>query len=262
MNSTNMKDLIAKNDARRAEQSSSFGNIELNAPESFKFNQETKATDIPEVSGLGNNEYLNEMSLRQKETNRLNNLNGDTIDTIYDGTPNEDVYKAIANVESTNSYTAKNPKSSAYGKYQFLDATYKNASKALNIPVAELRTPNGQETAMKWLVDENTAELKRRKINPTALNLYGIHQQGGSVYAKMLNGGKMNKKELNTINNNIPKKHRTGNPIQDWMNYYGGRFAKSKQPVSIPEPVTQIALPSVAPAEFLAKEKALLYGGL
>ena len=135
------------------------------------------------------------------------------------------VKKMIAGVESRDSYTAKNPNSTAYGKYQFLKSTYQKAADALGMSYEKIRTPMGQEVAMDWLLKENTKELGNRGIEVTPLNLYGIHQQGGKVFEKMVKGERLTSDELELIEKNTPEKYRSGNPVDDWFSFYSRKFS-------------------------------------
>jgi len=143
----------------------------------------------------------------------------------------------IAKVESRGSYTAKNPNSTAYGKYQFLKSTYDEASKALGKSVEELRTPQGQELAMEWLVAKNAKELEAKDIDATAFNVYGAHQQGVTGFERILKG-KATEQDIVNMYNNTPKEYRTGKVRDDWMNYWQSKFPqdgkKSVDVVDVP----------------------------
>ena len=87
----------------------------------------------------------------------------------------------IAGAESGGNYKAKNPDSSAYGKYQFIDATWIDAQKALGRPL-DRNSVKDQEDAQAWLLAFNTKYLKKKGIEPNAKNLYMVHflGQGGA----------------------------------------------------------------------------------
>lgn len=90
-------------------------------------------------------------------------------------------YSAIASAESGNSDTAKNPGSSALGKYQFTTGTW-NGLMAMH---PELRlTANGrtdeaqQDRAIRALTTDNAQALSASNIKVTPANLYAAHFLG------------------------------------------------------------------------------------
>ncbi len=160
---------------------------------------------------------------------------------------------------SGGDHTALNKKSGAYGAYQHLPSTTRKAAKALGKSVEYLKTPEGQEEAQNWLLTENKAELGRRGIPATPGNMYGIHQQGGQVFAKMYNGDPLSDKEKALIVSNTPAAFRTGDAVSDWNKKYGGNVVPYKsdtQPMT-PFAPTEQAVPIAQQIKFAdAKAKA------
>ena len=140
--------------------------------------------------------------------------------------PEYNAYIAQFETSGGNNYKAFNKGSKAYGKYQHLPSTTRMASKALGKSINYLRTEEGQELAQNWLLDENKAELGRRGIEATPLNMYGIHQQGGYLYSKMLRGGELSARDQKLIIENTPASHRgkQGSITEDWMSKYNTSF--------------------------------------
>ena len=147
-----------------------------------------------------------------------------TAATLRDTTPVSNSHDFIANIESSNSYTAKNPNSSAYGKYQFLKSTYSNAAKALGMTYDQVRTPEGQEKAMNWLRGQNRTSLNKYNIPINNFTEYGAHQLGAAGFNRAYKG-KPTAKDLTNMRNNTPAKYRTGHPYEDWMSYWKSRTA-------------------------------------
>ncbi len=132
-------------------------------------------------------------------------------------------YIAQFESDADDPYTALNKGSGAYGKYQHLPSMTRKASKRLGKTTEYLRTPEGQEEAQNWLLKENTAELGRRGMKVTPMNAYGIHQQGGYLYSKMMSGKELSPKDQKLIAGNTPERFRgsTGNLVDDWKSAYG-----------------------------------------
>lgn len=83
----------------------------------------------------------------------------------------------IAGAESRNNYKADNPKSSAYGKYQFLDITWRHAEQELGRKLNR-NSIKDQEDAQVWLINKNTKYLKKKGLEVNAKNLYMVHFLG------------------------------------------------------------------------------------
>jgi|GEM_PF-4749980 len=103
--------------------------------------------------------------------------------------PGTDFAANLRAAESGGDDTAKNPNSSATGRFQFTDGTWAGLQK--NHPQLGLtddgRTdPAQQEKALAALTAENATTLKNAGIPATAANLHGAHFLGGPTAAKVL----------------------------------------------------------------------------
>lgn len=95
--------------------------------------------------------------------------------------PSQSFKDRVAMIESNNNPNAKNPKSSAKGKYQFIDSTAKAYGLADPFDEAE------SEKAFERLTADNYAILsKSLKREPTEGELYLAHQQGAGGALKLL----------------------------------------------------------------------------
>lgn len=98
------------------------------------------------------------------------------------GIPTEKMDKImdkLIEIESTGKgYTAQNPKSSAYGKYQFIEKTARELAGKLGIPFNEWKKPENQERMFQEFTRQNIRGLKQAGLEPNAFNIYGAHQQG------------------------------------------------------------------------------------
>lgn len=258
MNNDFTKNLLKQNEARRAKQISAYDNVNTDS-NIFKFNQETQSNNIPEVSGLGNNEHLNDMAIRQQETDRLNMLNGDNLDTIHDGTKYGNFLKILSDTESKGDYKAQN-KSGAYGKYQFMPSTEAEYAKKLNMTIPQARTPNGQEAMIKKFTEDNANFLKKNNIPVTDEFLWYAHNLGRGGARAIHRGEGVNMKH---IASNVPSDMKP--TLANYRNHYRKKFNPnaSSYTVVLPsqtkkEPDSIFSLPDAPSPEFLAKEQALL----
>lgn len=97
----------------------------------------------------------------------------------------------IGQIESGNKWWAKNPKSTAAGKYQFLEGTWADImEKAPELELTdEGRTSKDttqQEAAMQWFMERNADILEAAKIPVTNESLYASHFLGGRAAVKVL----------------------------------------------------------------------------
>lgn len=95
----------------------------------------------------------------------------------------EQTNAAIAQLESGGDTTAKNPNSSATGKYQFVKSTFegvkKNNPNLPDVSWEDFRTnPDAQEQYQKALVNENTSALQRNGLDVNPSNQYIVHFAG------------------------------------------------------------------------------------
>ena len=95
--------------------------------------------------------------------------------------PNGDYFSAIRSAESGGNDSAKNPRSSALGRYQFIDSTWQNLAKKypdLGLTPDGRTDPAQQERAIKAFTADNAAVLQSAGIEPTGGNLYAAHFLG------------------------------------------------------------------------------------
>jgi hypothetical protein len=90
----------------------------------------------------------------------------------------------IGNIESTGSYGAKNPNSTASGKYQFIQSTFngvqKNNPDLPKVSFEEFKqNPDIQEKYQFALRKENQRALNKNGLELTPANEYIIHFAGG-----------------------------------------------------------------------------------
>ncbi len=101
--------------------------------------------------------------------------------------------RAIGRVESPSD-TAKNPKSSAQGRYQFTDKTWMSTYRKVFGETGESRAEilakkvdgNVQERLMDQLLADNAASLRRAGFDETAGNLYLAHFAGEAGARRLL----------------------------------------------------------------------------
>jgi len=143
----------------------------------------------------------------------------------------------IVKTESGGSYTAKNPTSSAYGKYQVTDATNEAVAKRLGMTPEEARTPTGQERVYEELKKEYTQTLNSLGVPITAGTMYAVHQLGSPRATRYFTGN-LTSKDIKVMNDNLPESLRSNNPqevVERWTNRYvkagnGGGQPQQGQP--------------------------------
>lgn len=97
----------------------------------------------------------------------------------------EDYYKQLSKIESSDNPSARNPASTAKGRYQFIDSTAKQYG-----ITAEFGTPEYEQqerAAVEKFTADNFNQLKTAlKREPTPGELYLAHQQGAGGASKIL----------------------------------------------------------------------------
>lgn len=97
----------------------------------------------------------------------------------------------IAKIESrgsSNPYNAKNPNSSAKGKYQFTNIMVKDLNQKLGITRKDLKSPKVQEQVMEYLIGEYKEALDKWELPNTKENIFVLHNLGLTGGVKALRG--------------------------------------------------------------------------
>ena len=99
--------------------------------------------------------------------------------------------RAIATLESNGNYKAKNPLSSASGKYEFTQSNFegvkKNNPDLPNLSFDEFKNnPDAQELYQNAYLNENTQSLKRHGLEVTPTNQYIMHWAGAPKGSALL----------------------------------------------------------------------------
>ena len=97
--------------------------------------------------------------------------------------------------ESRHSDTAQN-KSGAYGRFQIMPGTQKEAAGELGITVDQARSPVGQKQVIKHITDKSVRALKNAGFPVTDQNLWTLHNQGRTGGLRIL----MNKDNISRKN--------------------------------------------------------------
>jgi len=104
---------------------------------------------------------------------------------------NSGIKDYIAKIESRgslNPYTAKNPNSSAKGKYQFTDIMAEHLRKEIGVTKEDLKNPKIQEKAMDYLIGEYKEKLDTWKLPVTKENMFVLHNLGMEGGLRALRG--------------------------------------------------------------------------
>lgn len=150
--------------------------------------------------------------------------------------------QVLVKLESGNTgYTARNPSSSAYGKYQFMTGGKEGAEGGTGLAYArklgyegnegkDLRswmTPERQDQMFEEFTRDNLASLKANRLPQDTFHLYGAHQQGMKGFKEILSAtrdGKLSDIRASKIKNNLPKgalHNLKGKALADaWVKYY------------------------------------------
>lgn len=104
--------------------------------------------------------------------------------------PQASLQERIGTAESNGDMAAKNPLSSASGKYQFTDATWKSAvdkwGRRNGIKYSDKTNPQAQEYLMAQLTQDNARILQNKGIEPTDGNIYFAHFMGAPAASKAI----------------------------------------------------------------------------
>lgn len=141
---------------------------------SMETNQKQQA--IPEDK-LDLASYLSEVPEVVKPSNYQSNYKG--------------IKDYIAKIESrgsSNPYNAKNPNSSAKGKYQFTNIMVKDLNQKRGITREDLKSPKVQEQAMEYLIGKYKEALDKWELPNTKENIFVLHNLGLTGGVKALRG--------------------------------------------------------------------------
>jgi hypothetical protein len=129
----------------------------------------------------------------------------------------------LAEIESSNAgYDAFNPRSGAYGKYQFIPSTAKVYAEKLGLKGDEWKTPENQDRMFAAFTADNTRGLERKGLPTDLFHIYGAHQQGLTGFSNILKGNITPTLEKN-MRSNIPNEYKNlkGEELRDaWINYW------------------------------------------
>lgn len=137
---------------------------------------------------------------------------------------NNEYYTRLAQLESSNNPYAKNPKSSAKGKYQFIDSTAKQYG--ITAPFGTPEYTQQEEEAIKRFTSDNYNILKEKLgREPSQGELYLAHQQGANGAAKLI-GSQSNAAQSvgqDAIALNAGNQAQTGQDFANqWINKFEG----------------------------------------
>lgn len=132
-----------------------------------------------------------------------------------------DLDKIVA-IESGGSYTAENPTSGAFGKYQFIPSTMNFYADKLGMTDEEARTPQGQERMFEAFTMDNVRGLEQSGIPVNTVTTYLAHQQGLGG-ARQIVAGDISPGVRRNILSNIPADYADKpdeEVIQGWFDTY------------------------------------------
>lgn len=142
----------------------------------------------------------------------------------------EKIVKKIVKVETaTGSYTAKNKKSGAYGKYQIMPRTAKHYTRKLDMNHLKWKSPDNQDKIFKALLVDNVKVLKKNGYPINAFTVYGCHQQGATGFQCIMNDDRSSPTFYKRIRSNLPKSYKYVRNDQlrgTWINYWSNKLNK------------------------------------
>lgn len=134
-----------------------------------------------------------------------------------------DIYlEKLAHHESRGAkdpYTAGN-KSGAYGKYQVLPSTLKEAAKQMGITIKYGNTPEGQEKVIRHLTNNNLKAMKRHGLPETYLGAWAYHNQGTTGGRRIMKYE--GKPSTRNMRSNLPSHVATTSP--EYLQYWASKW--------------------------------------
>lgn len=131
-------------------------------------------------------------------------------------------FDKLIEIESTGSYTAVNPTSGAYGKYQFIPSTLNQYANRLGMSEQEAKSPAGQEQIFRAFTNDNIAGLEAANIPVTTSSIYLAHQQGLNGLKQIMDGT-ISPEVRRNILSNIPDSYADKSDeevIKGWFDTY------------------------------------------
>lgn len=131
-------------------------------------------------------------SVGNQESEQTQQSNHPFIDTSKletDGAVPDSYYTAIASHESGGSDTARNPTSSALGRYQFLSGTWNGLMKThpeLGLTPQGRTDPAQEDLAIRAFTEDNAKTLRQSGIGINGGSLYAAHFLGAGEASKVL----------------------------------------------------------------------------
>lgn len=101
-----------------------------------------------------------------------------------------DYFSRTRSAESSGNDAARNPASTATGRYQFLEGTWADLMKSrpdLGLTLDGRNDPQQQDKAMRAFTSQNADVLRSKSIDPTDRNLYMAHFLGGGAAPNFIN---------------------------------------------------------------------------
>lgn len=138
--------------------------------------------------------------------------------------PMDHIVKKIVKVETPNgSYTAVNPKTGAYGRYQITPDTARYYSKKLNISPYRWKEPRNQDKIFRALLSDNIRALRAKGHKIDAFTVYGAHQQGATGFDNIMRKRNLDNDMYVKLRRNIPPEYRNcsnGELCEVWVGYW------------------------------------------
>lgn len=154
---------------------------------------------------------------------------------------NSDYFTAIRAAESGGNDNAKNPSSSATGRYQFIDSTWNGLSKKypeLGLTPDGRTDPEQQERAIRAFTKDNADALSGAGIAATPGNLYAAHFLGAGGARSVLSGN-----DADPVSSHVGANVVAANPflrgmtVGDFRNWTSKKAGGGTEPVNLGGPV-------------------------